>query len=168
MDRNSDGIVPFWGVTPQQYFQFVNNFFDIMVKESTWSKFYVEPIISVLKNLQGVKSSFCNYSEHKCTNFISVYPDGTITSCDNFNLQNGYIGKLGETESISSIVCFQDNSELQGAYSELLLECKECNYKSVCNGGCIAARQRYSDTKEYCIGMQSMIDHIKEVYASVK
>lgn len=168
MDRNEDGTVPIWGVTPQQYFDFVNNFFNIMVKESAWTKFYVEPIISILKNLQGVNSFFCNYSEKKCTNFISVYPDGTITSCDNFNLQNGFIGKLGEIDNMESIVHFQNNSGLKEAYYELLLKCKNCEHKNICSGGCIAARQRYADTDEYCTGIKSMIDHIKEVYASVK
>lgn len=167
MDRNEDGTVPFWGITPQQYFDFVSNFFDIMVSESAWNKFYVEPIISVLKNLQGSKSSFCNYSEKKCTNFISIYPDGTITSCDNFNLQDGFIGKINEIESIESIINFQKNSKLKNHYVSLLSKCNKCDYKNICTGGCIATRQRYSDTGEYCQGMKSMINHIKGVYESV-
>lgn len=168
MDRNLDGEVPFWGVTPQQYFDFVNNFFDIMVKESAWSKFYVEPIISVLKNLQGIDSSFCNYSQKKCTNFISVYPDGTITSCDNFDLQNGFIGKLESVDNIDSILQFQNNAILKSNYLELLSKCKTCEYQKICCGGCIAIRTRYADTNEYCDGIKSMIDHIKEVYENVR
>lgn len=168
MDRDSDGTVPFWGVTPQQYFEFVNNFFDILVKESAWNRFYVEPIISVLKNLQNVNSSFCNYSEKKCTNFISVYPDGTITSCDNFDLHNGYIGKLSEVSSISSILAFQENKELKDSYAELMSQCDTCEIKKLCKGGCIAARKRYADTTSYCDGMKLMINHIREVFHSVR
>lgn len=167
MDRNDDGTVPFWGITPQEYFGFVSNFFDIMIKESAWSNFYLEPVISILKNIQGVKSTYCNYSREKCSNFISVYPDGTITTCDNFNLQNGYIGNLNSIIDFDSIRFFQTNSELSDVYSTLSFECKMCDYESICNGGCIAARQRYSDSNEYCKGVKMLIDHIKEVYSSV-
>ena len=167
MDRNEDGTVPFWAVTPQQYFDFVSNFFDIMLKESAWNKFYIEPIISVLKNLQGIKSSFCNYSGKKCSYFISIYPDGTITSCDNYSLQSGFIGKIDDVDSLESIIRFQNNIELKNSYVNLMKECINCNYIKICTGGCIATRERYSDTNEYCQGMTSMINHIKEVYKSV-
>ncbi len=168
MDRNKDGTVPFWGVTPTQYFEFVSGFFDIMVRESAWDKFFIEPIISVLKNLQGVRSSFCNYSNDKCTNFISIYPDGTVTSCDNFNLQDGYIGSLESIDSFSDVVTFQKNENLAKNYASTLKMCDGCSYHNVCKGGCVAARIRYMDTDEYCIGMKSMIDHIREVYDSVR
>ena len=168
MDRNKDGTVPFWGVTPIQYFEFVSAFFDIMVRESAWDSFFVEPIISVLKNVQGVHSSFCNYSDNKCTNFVSIYPDGTITSCDNYNLQDGYIGNLEDLNSFADIITFQKNKRLSGVYTEMLKRCEGCMYYYICKGGCIAARSRYSDTDEYCAGMKGMIDHIREVYDSVR
>ena len=168
MDRNADGTVPFWGVSPEQYFEFVNNFFDILVRESAWNNFMIEPILSVLKNLQGVNSTFCNYSEHKCNNFISVYPDGTITSCDNFDLQKGYIGNLKSVDNLTEIIFFQDNEELKDTYKELLQQCKTCTIHEICKGGCIAARKRYSDTGQYCDGMKLMVKHIEEVFLSVK
>lgn len=168
MDRKQDGTVPYWGVTPKEYFTFVNNFFDIMIRESGWNRFYIEPIISVLKRLQGVDSSFCNYSDNKCTNFISIYPDGTITSCDNYDLQNGFIGKLDDDIKFDDIVVFQKNKGLRQTYSELMSKCSQCDYYDICKGGCIATRKRYDDTDEYCSGMKLMIDHIREVYESVK
>lgn len=168
MDRNQDGTVPFWGISPGQYFDFVNNFFDIMIKNSAWENFYVEPIISVLKRLQGVTSSFCNYSDKKCTNFISIYPDGTITSCDNFNLRDGFIGRLEDQMAFDNILYFQENEGLKTTYGNLMSKCVECAYYDLCKGGCIAARKRYEDNDEYCNGIKRMIDHFREVYESIK
>ena len=164
MDRNQDGSIPFWGISPEQYFGFVARFFDIMMARGTWGSFYVEPIISVLKNIEGVHSSFCNYTFEKCNNFISVYPDGTITSCDNFNLQDGFIGNLDDVTDIEKIRFLQNNLELQEDYRNLLEECQLCDYKKICKGGCIAIRRRYKDTKEYCVFIKKMIKHIEGAF----
>lgn len=164
MDRNEDGTVPFWGISPEQYFKFVSHFFDIMMVQGTWNRFFIEPIISVLKNVEGVRSSFCNYTFEKCTNFISVYPDGTITSCDNFNLQDGFIGKLNEIDDVEKIRFLQNNDDLREDYSDLLKKCENCDYKEICKGGCIAIRRRYIDTEEYCNSIKKMIDHIEGAF----
>lgn len=168
LDRNSDKSIPNWAITPTQYFEFVVNFFDILMKYSAWNKFYVEPIISILKNIQGIDSFFCNYSNKKCTNFISVYPNGTITTCDNFDLHNGYIGDLNSINDISEISDMQKNENLLTTYNNLLCTCSECDYRKICHGGCIAIRKRYADTNEYCNGMKNMINHILKVYNNVK
>lgn len=164
MDRNADGTIPHWGISPMQYFGFVSNFFDIMVKNGNWNKFYIEPIISVLKNLGGIKSTFCNYTFEKCSNFISIYPDGTITSCDNYNLQDGFIGSLNTITNIEDIRYMKNNELLYSSYSELIEKCKKCDYEDNCKGGCIAIRKRYSDSEEYCDAIKKMIDHIEGVH----
>lgn len=168
MDLNADKTIPIWAVSPRDYFEFVCNFFDIMLKESTWGKFYIDPIISVLKNLQGIDSSFCNYTYKKCFNFISVYPNGTITSCDNYTLEDGYLGKLDEIQDLEKIIYMQNNSNLLNSYRELLQKCEHCISKDICRGGCIALRARYSYNDDYCKGMTMMIKHIKEVYNFIK
>lgn len=167
MDRNRDGTLPFWAVTPAQYFSFVENFFDIMLNNSAWFNFYIEPIISVLKNLEGVRSSFCNYCNEKCMNFISVYPDGTITSCDNYNLQEGFIGNLNDIQSIEDIRYLRNNKQLLNDYLELLEKCERCGYKTICKGGCIAIRRRYKDNDDYCEAMIKMIKHVERIYGVI-
>lgn len=164
MDRNEDKTLPKWAVTPKEYFQFVCNFFDILVKNSAWKNYYVEPVISVLKNIQGVSSSFCNYTFNKCHNFISIYPDGRITSCDNYNLEHGFLGMLHEINNLEEILFMKKNQKLLESYQKLIFECSKCEVMQYCKGGCIAIRERYADTEEYCREMKKMIYHIKGVY----
>lgn len=168
MDRNKDGSLPFWAISPQQYFSFVENFFDIMVKDGNWTNFYVEPIISILKNLQSVNSSFCNYSLNKCNNFISLYPNGEITSCDNFDLKHGYLGNLNVLDNINDILCMKYNKNLENEYNLLMNQCVSCDIKDICKGGCIAIRERYTDTSSYCVSMHHMVRHIKNIYEKLK
>lgn len=168
MDRNCDGTIPFWAVTPKQYFEFVSNFFDIMIRESSWNDYFLEPVISILKRMQGVDSAFCNYSKNKCYNFISIYPDGTITSCDNYNLQEGYLGNINTIDRIDLEELRNSNKALLDSYTNLLDKCAGCDEREICTGGCIAVRRRYNDSDEYCVGMKKMINHIRGVYKYVK
>lgn len=167
MDKNSDGTLPFWAVTPKQYYSFISNFFDIMLKKGNWG-YNIEPIISVLKRLQGVRSAYCNYNNEKCPNFLTIYPDGTITSCDNYNLQHGLIGRLYEISDLNAALNMEQNLELKESYTKLLEKCEKCDANNLCSGGCIAVRERYSDTEEYCEAIKGMIHHIKMVYDALK
>jgi uncharacterized protein len=167
-DRDEAGQAPQWAVTPKQYAEFVKNVFSIMLKNGNWNRFYIEPIMSVLKNLQGISASFCNYSFKKCENFISLYPDGTITSCDNYNLQQGFLGNLIEISRLDEILDMRNNIKLCENYKLLMAECCTCEYVDICKGGCIAVRNRYRDTNEYCVEMKSMINYDKKAYEALK
>ena len=167
-DRDENGRQPDWAITPKQYAGFVKNVFNIMLKSGKWNSFFIEPIMSILKNLQGVSTSFCNYSFEKCENFISLYPDGTITSCDNFNLRQGFLGNLNEISCLDEILDMRNNIKLHADYRLLMAECRSCEYTGLCKGGCIAARSRYNGTDEYCSGRKLMIDHIKRAYETLK
>lgn len=166
-DRNVDGTIPKWGIKPMQYANFVNNMFDLLLQKGEWGRFNLEPIISIFKNLQNVTSSFCNYSFEKCSNFVSVYPDGTVTSCDNYNLQQGELGNLHHLEGVKNIFEFNNNRELVEQYGELMAKCQKCDYREICKGGCIAARIRYKDTDEYCNAIKTMCNHMKEVFKKI-
>ena len=165
-DKDETGI-PAWAITPKQYAQFVQNVFSIMLEKGKWNSFYIEPILSLLKNLHGAQTSFCNYSFNKCEGFISLYPDGTITSCDNFNLHQGFLGQLNEINSLEEVLGLRSNTKLSADYQHLMEACRTCDYAALCKGGCIAIRDRYKGSDEYCISMKSMIDYIKGFYEAL-
>lgn len=167
-DLWSNGEIPQWGITPIQYNQFVIKFFDLMVEKNLFGKIDVEPMLSVIKNIEGVGSSFCNYSSNKCNHFVSLYPSGILTSCDNYNTEEGYIGSLYEIENIFEVSEFQNNVSLKEDIMELLAECKQCSNQVICTGGCLAARRRYKkyyqgeDKNIYCEAISNMIEHINK------
>lgn len=162
-DRNADGTIPEWGITPAQYANFVIGIFDLLLKKGEWGKFNLEPVISILKNLQNVTSSFCNFSFEKCSNFVSIYPNGTVTSCDNFDLQLGQLGNLNRLDDTENIFGLENNKYLFDKYEELMERCESCDFKEICKGGCISARLRYQDTDDYCKAMKHMCSHMKGV-----
>ncbi len=163
-DRNEDGTIPTWAVTPKQYYNFISNFFDVMLEDGKW-KHYIEPIISILKNLQGVRTAYCNFNNEKCTNFLTIYPDGRLTSCDNYYLKHGLIGHLDDLKDIKSAIALETNLDLKCSYKSLLKKCENCEVNDICKGGCIATRERYQD--EYCEAMKEMIAHFSEIYMNI-
>lgn len=161
------GEIPRWGITPLEYSQFVTNFFDLMISKKLFGRVDVEPILSIMKNIENLGSSFCNYSNKKCNHFISLYPDGVLTSCDNYDTKEGYLGSLYEIKKISDVSNFQQNLDLNNDIDSLIKECDKCPYKKICKGGCLAVRRRYKkyykgeEQNMYCIAMANTIDHIK-------
>lgn len=172
-DLWEDGNIPKWGILPSDYSKFVNKFFDLMILNNLFTKINVEPILSIIKNIEGMESTYCNYSINKCNNFISLYPDGIITTCDNYNIQDGKIGNLYKLEDIQQIINLQNDSKLLEDIDILLNECNSCLNKNICQGGCLAIRRRYKkyykgDKKIYCKSMDEMINHISKTMANIR
>lgn len=175
-DLWEDGSIPEWGIKPDEYSEFVCNFFDLMISNKIFSKVDVEPMLSIIKNIEGLSNSYCNYTWNKCNNFISLYPDGIITSCDNFGITEGTLGniyKLNKGDCIKNIINFKYNNELCNKLDSLLESCDGCEAKTICSGGCLAARKRYEsyfqgDRDIYCKSMKKTINHINGVLKRIK
>ncbi len=161
-DKDDDGIGSSWAISPRQYMTFVNNFFDIYVKES-YKNYLVEPIISILKKIQGVESSFCNFSNEKCHNFLCVYPDGKVTYCDNLEYNDGYIGNLYDFDNLAFE---KENTEKELTINNNLAQCYKCDVYNICTGGCNEIRKKYGI--EYCESMKNIIDYIESFYRSIE
>lgn len=169
-----DGTIPEWGITPGEYSNFVIRFFDIMLNKRMFDKVDVEPILSIIKNLEGIGSSYCNYSPKKCNYFVSVYPGGILISCDNFSISEGKLGNLYNISTIQEVLDFHKNQELLEELNSLLISCPDCTYYGVCTGGCLAVRRRYvlhsgqHGDKCYCQAMKQIIDYIRYAITSVR
>lgn len=165
-DMWSDGSVPEWGILPNEYAQFVINFFNIMFDNHYFGKLNVEPSLSIIKSLEGIENSFCNFCEKKCSHFLSVYPGGRVIACDNFTLEDGMYPNLYEQDSIEELLK-RKPQPLFEQLDYLLAKCESCGYQSICHGGCLAVRRRYllygknGEGQLYCTEMQRVIEFIK-------
>lgn len=172
-DMWSDGCVPEWGILPNEYAQYVVNFFDIMFKNQYLRKLNVEPILSIIKSLEGIENSFCNFCDKKCNHFLSIYPGGRVIACDNFSLEDGLYPDLYAQDSIDKLL-EKKPQPLFDQLDDLLEQCKKCKYQKICHGGCLAVRRRYSlygrheEVALYCAEMCRMIEYIKVRIESVR
>lgn len=172
-DMWSDGSVPEWGILPNEYAQYVLNFFDIMFKNQYLKKLDVEPILSIIKSLEGIDNSFCNFCNKKCNHFLSIYPGGRAIACDNFTLEDGLYPDLYTQNNISELLEKQPQP-LFDQLDSLLEDCRKCGYQAICHGGCLAVRRRYSlygkngEAELYCGEMRRTIEYIKSRIESVR
>lgn len=172
-DLFKDSSVPRWAILPENYSTFVLNFFDIMYREKYFSTLNVEPILSIIKGLEGIENSFCNYCNKKCTHFLSVYPNGKLIPCDNFDLTDGMYPDFRDKDRIEDVLSNQPQP-LCSELDDLMLSCKGCLYNSICYGGCLAVRRRYkkygrnNEYASYCKEMKRMIDYIRKKIESVR
>lgn len=172
-DMWADGSIPEWGILPNEYAQFVINFFDIMFDNRYLGKLNVEPSLSIIKSLEGIENSFCNFCDKKCNHFLSIYPGGKVISCDNFTLEDGMYPNLYEQDHIDEFLK-KKPQPLFEQLDSLIEKCKSCRYESICHGGCLAVRRRYllygkkGEEQLYCKEMQRMIEFIKSRIESVR
>lgn len=172
-DMWTDGSVPEWGIFPNEYVEYVINFFDIMFKNQYLRRLDVEPILSIIKSLEGIENSFCNFCDKKCNHFLSVYPGGKVIACDNFDLDDGLYPYLYSQNNINELLGKQPQP-LFDQLDALLEKCKNCGYQSICHGGCLAVRRRYilygknGEEELYCAEMRRMVEYIKNRIESVR
>lgn len=162
---NPEGIgVPGWGITPLEFSEFLKGFFDIWVSSGSFNKLLVEPFLSIIRVVGGRKSNFCIYDQQKCSSMLTLYPDGRLSSCDELDISDSIlISHIDQIKSLDDILYFQTNKPLKKSLNEILEKCRGCDYREICNGGCLATRKRYAGSQyyeEYCQYRIEIIDHV--------
>lgn len=139
---------PGWGITPRQYQDFLESFFNIWRNEERIT-YLVEPFMSVIKKIEGIEPDLCTFSRNKCSHIFTLYPDGRLTGCDVFE-KNEVIAepaKAGAWESVSS-----SSHRSQDVLREV---CASCDVRTICGGGCTSTRLSYYGSPYY----QDYCDH---------
>lgn len=172
-DMWKDGSIPDWSILPNEYVKFVITFFNILYTNKWFDKLDVEPIISIIKGLEGVNNSFCNFCDRKCSYFTSVYPGGTLIACDNFDLTDGNYPNIYELKTLKHLETIQPQP-LFGQLDKLQNQCQNCDIRKVCTGGCLAARRRYElygkkhEAEMYCREMHKLVNYINHFINKAK
>ena len=168
---NSDQTgTPDWGIRPNEYADFLIEFFDLWKESGAFKSLYVEPFMSILRVLGGKNTSSCHFDQKKCAHYLTLYPDGRITTCDELDPPTNH-GYLTDFNSLNDILAFQRNNNLLNELKEIMRKCEGCNYLSTCNGGCLATRRRYKDTEYYegyCDYRIKIIDYVSQQIAAIK
>ena len=122
--------------------QCLKDVFNAMLKTEAYIKYKIDPLMDIIENLQRNTKEY----EFKCDKFSSIFPDGTVTSCDAMREIVQCI-EIGEN-------MFEKFS--QPNYVETYIDkCKKCEYLSICKGGCPPLMYRYETyapnlLDEYC------------------
>ncbi|HCE3364401.1 TPA: anaerobic sulfatase maturase [Vibrio parahaemolyticus] len=132
-----------WSVDAKEYGRFLTDVFHLWVSQDV-GKVFISNFEQALTQYLGNPSPNCIHAK-KCGSSYAVEANGDVYFCDHIAYPESKLGNVFET----SLHEMSLNHELQfNKESRLSMRCKQCQYLSLCNGGC--PKHRYlSDTGEY-------------------
>jgi len=155
--------LPQWAVTPMEYTSFLCAAFDFWCEHKLFLRFTLEPLTSFIRAILGRDTESCHFSDKKCAFVLTLYPDGTVGSCDELPMPAATLSSRGSEPDVAGLLAAPKNMRKQ--FDEVLQRCASCDYQRTCGGGCLATRVRYLGTTlydEYCDHRKGIIDHVRE------
>jgi uncharacterized protein len=165
----SAGDAPSWAVTPDEYAGFVLSAALHWVTTGAHRRVKLEPVVSVIRKLNGLDTGFCHFSNLKCDHVFTLYPDGRFGSCDELPWPAAQLTVLDQTGSEQDVTTAQQESPLLDQGRSLMAKCVTCEYRDTCGGGCVATRvraaQAVGDDSAYCDYRMRLVDGIAALLA---
>lgn len=138
---------------------FMKDIYDLWVKKDD-SNIHIRSLNNILETMLGSESSVCN-NGNCIGNYFSIEPTGDIYHCDRFNYDPFY--KLGNilANNIVEILQSEKLKNLREKENKRIQECKNCNWFSICQGGCPSnARVTKWSNDSYCCEYKGLYEHI--------
>ncbi|MEK7506930.1 MAG: radical SAM protein [Patescibacteria group bacterium] len=148
-------------IPPAQYADFIIAIFDRWL-ELDDPEVEIRDIQSVVNLILGGNKRECIYIG-QCDQFVTVYFDGSIYSCDSFPKTDAlrFGSVLDEPAEVRSNSCLQGFRELLRKRKE---RCKTCGWYFICEGGC--AKDCYEQVDavepidEICKNLKRYFEHV--------
>ena len=147
-------------ITSDEYCDFLEDIFPLWENEER-NKF-IRPFDSVLRSLISGKPSCCTQLLSCTESFIHLMPNGEIYSCGSFaGNKNFYYGDINE--GLQKALLSKNRSNILNLRTGVK-ECLDCEYMSVCNGGCLTSSYMNKGIahKDYwCSSIKKRFDLVK-------
>ena len=157
-----EGGVSYRSVHPKKYGTFLNGVFNEWLRQDDVGRIFVQDFDVALNLVYGNPSPICIHAE-TCGHALAIEHNGDLFSCDHF-VYPGY--KLGNI--LEQRMKDMHESERQEQFGmdkrdRLPKYCLECEFLSVCNGGC--PKDRIIDTPDGEPGLNYLCQGYKTFYA---
>jgi uncharacterized protein len=165
-DKTGDserGSVTKCSITGKQYGRFLISIFDEWVRHDV-GRVSVQIFDTSLGNWLGEPGGLCVFSE-TCGTGLVIEHNGDLYSCDHFVEPEYRLGNIAEVSLAVMVGSEQQHQFGLDKQSTLPRYCRECEVRSMCNGGC--PKNRISRTPEgepglnyLCEGYKAFFNHI--------
>ncbi|MFF2142165.1 radical SAM protein [Kitasatospora sp. NPDC058190] len=160
---------PAWAITPDQYARFVLQAAAHWITAGHYRRIKLDPVVAVIRQLQGVGGDHCHFSNLKCSHVFTAYPHGRFGSCDELPWPAARLLPLtavGEQQ----ITAAQHTNTLLTDGRAMMAKCLTCPYRAVCGGGCTATRWRMlkstGSDDAYCEHRARLVDGVAALLAA--
>ncbi len=145
--------------------QFYCDVFDAWISEGD-PIVYIRSLHDIAMLLLGGRTVTC-HTRTDCSYVLTINTDGRVHICD--DLMSYADSDLGHI-AMQSLDEIEENTKLSRLQAESVLfgnDCLNCDYFTVCKGGCTLFRAKgigdYTARNYYCVAQRMMISHVKNV-----
>ena len=151
-------------ITPRQYGRFLVEVFDEWVRHDV-GRVYVQLFDATLGAYVG-QYSLCVHSP-TCGAALALEHTGDLYACDHFVEPDYRLGNIKETDLAELIVTEQQQHFGQAKLSALPRDCRDCDVRWACHGGCPKDRWATTPVGEpglnyLCAGYQHFFRHAQD------
>jgi len=143
VDMDPGNTVTQWSVSPRVFGKFLCDVFDAWITRDV-GEIFVQHFDVQLGLWMGHRSSLCVFSE-TCGNALAIEHDGSLYSCDHFVYPEYRLGKITETPMRELVWTDRQQDFGRDKADGLTAQCKSCNFRFACNGGC--PKHRFATAK---------------------
>jgi len=134
VDMDPGNSVTEWSVSPRAYGKFLCDVFDIWFK-SDIGEVFVQHFDNQLAMWMGHPSPICVFAE-TCGAGLALEHDGSLFSCDHYVYPEYRLGQITETPLREMLWTDRQLQFGQDKFDTLTRQCRACNFRFACNGGC--------------------------------
>ncbi|MCG2659427.1 MAG: anaerobic sulfatase maturase [Kiritimatiellae bacterium] len=150
-------------VLPPQYGKFLIDIFDVWIQHDVGAVF-VQTFDAALGLWMGLPSSVCVFAG-RCGNAVVLEHNGDIYACDHYVYPAYRRGNMRE-QSLTAMIFSEAQIKFGADKQEILpRQCRECEFKFACHGGC--PKHRFLNTPAgepglnyLCAGYRNFFRHI--------
>ena len=161
-DAAEPGGVSARSVPPEAYGRFLCQVFDEWQREDA-GRIVVQLFDEASRAARGLEPTLCVFRQ-TCGDVPVVEHDGGFYSCDHFVNQAHRVGNIRQTRLADLIDSPQQRAFGQAKLDSLPRECRVCEVRAMCNGGC--PKDRFARTSDgegglnyLCPGLKMFFSH---------
>ena len=152
-------------ITGEQYGAFMVAVFEEWVRHDIGTVF-VQLFDTTLTHFYGVPGGMCVHAE-TCGTLLAIEHNGDLYSCDHYVEPDYLLGNITDRPLLDLIVLPQQVKFGQDKRDTLTQQCRNCDVRFACNGGCPKDRFLESSDGEpglhyLCAGYQHFFRHVSE------
>lgn len=134
VDMDPGNSVTEWSVSPRAYGKFLCDVFDIWFRNDI-GEVFVQHFDVMLGKWVGAPGGLCVFAE-TCGDSLALEHDGSLYSCDHYVYPEYRLGRITETPMRDMLWTERQQEFGQAKASTLTAQCKACDFRFACNGGC--------------------------------
>lgn len=134
VDDDPSNAITEWSVAPKAYGKFLCDVFDQWYRHDV-GRVFVQYFENQLAQWAGYPATLCVFAE-TCGAALAMEHNGDLFTCDHFVYPEFRLGNIGEDDLGEMAWSDEADAFGQAKRDTLTAQCKSCDYRFACHGGC--------------------------------